>query len=44
MRAFVEARFQMILAAFDSAYHSPALASVRDHNPVTMLTPKEKAS
>jgi NAD(P)-dependent dehydrogenase (short-subunit alcohol dehydrogenase family) len=44
MRAFVEARFQMIQAAFDAAYRSPALASVRDHNPVTLLTPKEKAS
>jgi len=41
MKAFAEARFQMILAAFDAAAHSPALASVKDHNPVTMLTPKE---
>ena len=40
MRAFVEARFQMILAAFDAAANSPALASVKDHNPVTLLTPK----
>jgi short-subunit dehydrogenase len=40
MRAFVEVRFQMILAAFDAAANSPALASVRDHNPVTLLTPK----
>jgi NAD(P)-dependent dehydrogenase (short-subunit alcohol dehydrogenase family) len=40
MRAFVEARFQMIMAAFDAAANSPALASVRDHNPVTLLTPK----
>jgi NAD(P)-dependent dehydrogenase (short-subunit alcohol dehydrogenase family) len=40
MRAFVEARFQMILGAFDAAANSPALASVRDHNPLTLLTPK----
>ena len=40
MRAFVEARFQMILSAFDAAANSPALASVKDHNPVTLLTPK----
>src|SRR5689334_564535 len=35
MRPFVEARFQMILAAFDAATNSPALASVLDHNPIT---------
>jgi NAD(P)-dependent dehydrogenase (short-subunit alcohol dehydrogenase family) len=40
MRAFVEARFQMILGAFDAATNSPALASVKDHNPITLLTPK----
>jgi NAD(P)-dependent dehydrogenase (short-subunit alcohol dehydrogenase family) len=40
MRPFVEARFQMILGAFDAAANSPALASVRDHNPLTLLTPK----
>ncbi len=40
MRPFVEARFQMILAAFDAASNSPALASVLDHNPITLLTPK----
>ncbi len=40
MRAFVEARFQMIMAAFDAAANSPALASVKDHNPITLLTPK----
>ncbi len=40
MRAFVEARFQMILGAFDAAANSPALASVKDHNPITLLTPK----
>ena len=32
MRAFVEARFQMILGAFDAAANSPALASVKDHS------------
>ena len=40
MKAFVEARFQMILSAFDTAMNSPALASVKDHNPITMLTPQ----
>jgi hypothetical protein len=40
LRPFVEARFQMILGAFDASAHSPALASVRDHNPPTLLTPK----
>ena len=40
MRAFVEARFQAILASFDVAAKSPTLASVRDHSPVTLLTPK----
>lgn len=40
MRAFVEARFQMIMAAFDAAANAPSLASVKDHNPVTLLTPK----
>lgn len=40
MRPFVEARFQMILGAFETAAKSPALASVKDHNPLTMLTPK----
>lgn len=40
MRPFVEMRFQMILAAFDAASNSPALASVKDHNPTTLLTPK----
>jgi NAD(P)-dependent dehydrogenase (short-subunit alcohol dehydrogenase family) len=40
MRAFVEARFQMIMAAFDAAANSPALASIKDHNPITLLTPK----
>jgi NAD(P)-dependent dehydrogenase (short-subunit alcohol dehydrogenase family) len=40
MRAFVEARFQMILSGFDAAANSPALASVKDHNPITLLTPK----
>jgi hypothetical protein len=40
MKALAEARFQMILAAFDAASASPALASVKDHNPVTLLTPK----
>jgi NAD(P)-dependent dehydrogenase (short-subunit alcohol dehydrogenase family) len=40
MRPFVEARFQMILGAFDAAANSPALASVKDHNPLTLLTPK----
>jgi len=40
MRPFVEARFQMILGAFDAAANSSALASVRDHNPITLLTPK----
>ncbi len=40
MRPFVEARFQMIMAAFDAASRSPALASVMDHNPETLLTPK----
>jgi NAD(P)-dependent dehydrogenase (short-subunit alcohol dehydrogenase family) len=39
MRAFVEMRFQGILAAFDAASASPALASVKDHNPTTLLTP-----
>jgi len=34
MRPFVEARFQMILAAFDAAANSPALASVKDHTVV----------
>jgi len=38
MRPFVEARFQMILAAFDAASNSPALASVLDHT--VILTPK----
>jgi NAD(P)-dependent dehydrogenase (short-subunit alcohol dehydrogenase family) len=40
MRPFVEARFQMILGAFDAAANSPALVSVKDHNPQTLLTPK----
>ncbi len=40
MRPFVEARFQMILAAFDAASNAPALAAVKDHNPVTLLTPQ----
>jgi NAD(P)-dependent dehydrogenase (short-subunit alcohol dehydrogenase family) len=40
MRAFVEGRFQMIMAAFDTAANAPSLASVKDHNPVTLLTPK----
>jgi NAD(P)-dependent dehydrogenase (short-subunit alcohol dehydrogenase family) len=41
MRAFVEARFQMILAAFDSASKSPALAGVMDHTTIpTLATPK----
>jgi short-subunit dehydrogenase len=40
MRPFVEARFQTILAAFDVSANSPALASVKDHNPETLLTPK----
>jgi len=39
MRPFVEARFQMILGAFDAASNSPALASVLDHT-VPTLTPK----
>jgi len=39
MRPFVEARFQMILGAFDAASNSPALASVQDHT-VPTLTPK----
>ncbi len=38
MRPFVEARFQMILAAFDAASNSPALASVKDHTVIS--TPK----
>jgi NAD(P)-dependent dehydrogenase (short-subunit alcohol dehydrogenase family) len=40
MRAYVEARFQMIQAAFDAAANAPTLASVKDHNPATLLTPK----
>jgi NAD(P)-dependent dehydrogenase (short-subunit alcohol dehydrogenase family) len=40
MRAYVEGRFQTILAAFDAAANSPALASVKNHNPTTLLTPK----
>jgi len=40
MRPFVEARFQMILAAFDAASNSPALASVKDHGVIPTLTPK----
>jgi NAD(P)-dependent dehydrogenase (short-subunit alcohol dehydrogenase family) len=40
MRAFAEARFQAILAAFDAAANAPSLASVKDHNPITFLTPK----
>ena len=40
MRAFVEGRFQMIMAAFDAASNAPSLASVKDHNPITLLTPK----
>jgi NAD(P)-dependent dehydrogenase (short-subunit alcohol dehydrogenase family) len=39
MRPFVEARFQMILGAFDAASNSPALASIQDHT-VPTLTPK----
>jgi len=39
MRPFVEARFQMILAAFDAASNSPALASVGDHSVIPTLTP-----
>lgn len=37
MRPFVEARFQMILAAFDAAANAPSLAGVRDVPPVTTL-------
>lgn len=40
MRPFVEMRFAAILQAFDAAANSPALASVKDHNPTTLLTPK----
>jgi len=40
MRPFVEARFQMILAAFDAASNSPALASVKDHTVIPTLTSK----
>jgi NAD(P)-dependent dehydrogenase (short-subunit alcohol dehydrogenase family) len=40
MRAYVEGRFQMIMAAFDAAANAPSLASVKDHAPVTLLTPK----
>jgi NAD(P)-dependent dehydrogenase (short-subunit alcohol dehydrogenase family) len=40
MRPFVEMRFAAIMAAFDAASNSPALASVKDHNPATLLTPK----
>ena len=40
MRAFVEGRFQMIMAAFDAAANAPSLTSVKDHAPVTLLTPK----
>jgi hypothetical protein len=37
MRAFVEARFRMILGAFDAASHSPALASVMESLPVSPI-------
>ncbi len=40
MRPFVEMRFAAILQAFDAAANLPALASVKDHNPTTLLTPK----
>ena len=40
MKAFAEMRFAAILSAFDAAAASPALASVKDHAPVTLLTPK----
>ena len=40
MRAFVEARFQTILAGFDAAAASPTLASVKDHAPLTMFSAK----
>ncbi|MBV9990061.1 MAG: SDR family NAD(P)-dependent oxidoreductase [Alphaproteobacteria bacterium] len=40
MRSFVEMRFAAILQGFDAAANSPALASVKDHNPTTLLTPK----
>jgi len=40
MRPFVEARFQVILAAFDAASNSPALASVQDHTVIPTLTSK----
>jgi NAD(P)-dependent dehydrogenase (short-subunit alcohol dehydrogenase family) len=40
MRPFVEMRFAAIMAAFDAAQGSPALAGVKDHNPTTLLTPK----
>jgi NAD(P)-dependent dehydrogenase (short-subunit alcohol dehydrogenase family) len=39
MRDFVKMRFAQIMAAFDSADKSPALASVKDHAPVTMFNP-----
>ena len=40
MRGFVEARFQMIMAAFDAAANAPSLTDVKDHNPITLRTPK----
>jgi len=39
MRDFVNMRFAQIMAAFDSADKSPALAGVKDHVPVTMFNP-----
>lgn len=40
MRPFVEMRFQGIMAAFDAAYQSPSLASVKDlPASTTLLTP-----
>lgn len=37
MKAFVEARFGMILAAFDRAAQSPAVAASGAHAPVTLM-------
>lgn len=40
MKPFVEARFQAILAAFDSAAKSPVIKASGEHTPVTLLQSK----
>lgn len=44
MRELVEARFQMIRAAFDSAERSPALKSVKEWAPLRPVTPRPVGS